>query len=457
MVVNDPSTDRRLCRVISSTFGGRSIIMQIDLWQRRAGWLALVAVILFSGLVAQTRLLADDESDGKPAPKAEAEMKLKQWKEQVAQQAADAQEKAQREMDVAKEKMQAQLEKAKLENAKALYEKQLSQYQWQNQLSPFGASGKYWIGVECREASPELRAQLGLKDSEGLVVMHVAEDSPAAKAGIKQHDVIVAAGQGGTPHRLSNVPELIKVMDQSEGKEAVPLKIIRGGKEQVLDVTPAERPDATAARLWMQPGPGILYSGNAIKAPPLPDNVSVSIMRQGSKPAKITVTRGDEKWELSDGELDKLPEDLRSVVQGMLGGGPMTITIGPGGKVDAYNKMVQLFAQPQKTITGTGTLPPGAPQPPQPPKEASVPQGPKARPVDPEALMRRLDELDRRLEQLQQELRGTRDGAGDPMPRMRQPGQAEGDASAPRPPKGARPMRDEPRDATPPPPAPRGL
>ena len=418
--------------------------MKSDLWQRRVGWLALVAVILFSGAVAQTRLLAADDAQDQSSPgsKADIDKKMKEnlqlkthEKEQrdveAAKEKVRAQmEQTQQDMATAKEKARAQMEKAQqeMEKARAEYQKAFEQSlapqirydfkQLQQKFPQFGGdSGKYWIGVECREASPELRAQLGLKDNEGLVVMHVAEDSPAAKAGIKQHDVIVAVGKGGTPHPLSNVADLIKVMDQSEGKDVVPLKIVRAGKEQTVDVTPAERPDVTA-RLLMQPGQGYLYSGNVMKAPPLPDNVSVTVTRQGDKPAKVVVSRGDDKWELTDGELDKLPEDLRPIVQGMLGGGPMTITIGPGGKTDAYNKMLQILTQPEKAPTWA------APQFPQPPQAGVAPQPPskpyKAPAVDPEALMRRLDELDRRLDQLQQELRGPRDGR-DPMPRMRPP------------------------------------
>ena len=54
--------------------------------------------------------------------------------------------------------------------------------------------------------------------------------------------------------------------------------------------------------------------------PELPDNVTVNIVRHGKEPAKITVTRGDEKWEISDKELDKLPEELRPPIAQMMNG-----------------------------------------------------------------------------------------------------------------------------------------
>jgi hypothetical protein len=47
-----------------------------------------------------------------------------------------------------------------------------------------------WLGVAAEPVSDEVRAQLPLKEGEGLLVTHVAPDSPAAKAGIEQHDII---------------------------------------------------------------------------------------------------------------------------------------------------------------------------------------------------------------------------------------------------------------------------
>ena len=69
--------------------------MQTDLWQRRAGWLALVAVIMLSGVVAQARLLVADDSDGpQGAAPRDAEQKWKAALEAANAHAADAQQKA---------------------------------------------------------------------------------------------------------------------------------------------------------------------------------------------------------------------------------------------------------------------------------------------------------------------------------------------------------------------------
>ncbi len=47
-----------------------------------------------------------------------------------------------------------------------------------------------WLGIATEPVADDVRAQLPLKEGEGLSVTHVAPESPAAKAGIEEHDII---------------------------------------------------------------------------------------------------------------------------------------------------------------------------------------------------------------------------------------------------------------------------
>jgi hypothetical protein len=63
--------------------------------------------------------------------------------------------------------------------------------------------------------------------------------------------------------------------------------------------------------------PGVVL-GRPGAVPDLPGNVTITISKQGASPAKIVVTRDHDKWEVSEGELGKLPADLRPHVEAML-------------------------------------------------------------------------------------------------------------------------------------------
>ena len=71
--------------------------------------------------------------------------------------------------------------------------------------------------------------------------------------------------------------------------------------------------------------PGAIVPHDVLVPVPLPANMSVTISKEGDQPAKIVVKRGDEKWELTETELDKLPADVRPHVERMLGRGPLGI------------------------------------------------------------------------------------------------------------------------------------
>ncbi len=55
--------------------------------------------------------------------------------------------------------------------------------------------GKYMIGVSCQPVNDSLRAHLDLPEGAGLIVTgEPTADSPAEKAGIQNHDVLMYAG-----------------------------------------------------------------------------------------------------------------------------------------------------------------------------------------------------------------------------------------------------------------------
>lgn len=99
--------------------------------------------------------------------------------------------------------------------------------------------GKYFIGVHCEKVDDALRSHLQIEAGRGLIIKEIVPDSPAAKAGLQTHDVLLYAGQ----KPLADVNELVQVINDA-GAEGliVELGILRGGKEMTLQVTPEERP-----------------------------------------------------------------------------------------------------------------------------------------------------------------------------------------------------------------------
>lgn len=191
---------------------------------------------------------------------------------------------------------------------------------------------KFWIGVECGPLVELLKSQLQLE--HGVVVMAVLDESPASKAGLQKFDILLQLGD----EKLRDVSHLIDVVDALGAKEAT-LRVMRGGKELSLPITPIDRPQRAAADpnaleaqlrnslgglpekvqkdvrvMVVRPGTVFPTDPGAVK---LPEGMSISISKSDDKPATIDVQQGDKKWSVTEDELDKLPPEIRVHVERM--------------------------------------------------------------------------------------------------------------------------------------------
>jgi Do/DeqQ family serine protease len=95
-----------------------------------------------------------------------------------------------------------------------------------------------WVGVEPTELTPELADTFGLKQTEGVVIIGVLQNAPAAKAGLKPGDALLSvAGQ-----EVRSVGALLTTIAALKPGEPVKLGVMRRSQLLTLEVTPSQRP-----------------------------------------------------------------------------------------------------------------------------------------------------------------------------------------------------------------------
>src|SRR5215831_3587970 len=92
------------------------------------------------------------------------------------------------------------------------------------------ASPRLGVTIAPGHVARRLRRAVGLPEAEGLLVREVAEDSPAARAGLAQGDLIVAAA--GQPVRSPD--DLFDALQAGGG--TIELTLVRGTDERTLQV-----------------------------------------------------------------------------------------------------------------------------------------------------------------------------------------------------------------------------
>jgi serine protease Do len=99
-------------------------------------------------------------------------------------------------------------------------------------------SRRGWLGVGLEDLTPERAKALKLKDESGVEVTHVDDNSPAARAGLKENDVIVEVnGQ-----KVEGGEQFAHTISDTAPGTKVNLTISRNGSTQSVAATLDARP-----------------------------------------------------------------------------------------------------------------------------------------------------------------------------------------------------------------------
>jgi serine protease Do len=88
------------------------------------------------------------------------------------------------------------------------------------------------LGVYIRDLNPDLAESLGLKETKGVLVIEVSEDSAADKAGIKRYDVIVQIDD----EKVEKANELRSRVAMLKPGTKVELVVLRDGRRKTFKV-----------------------------------------------------------------------------------------------------------------------------------------------------------------------------------------------------------------------------
>jgi hypothetical protein len=184
------------------------------------------------------------------------------------------------------------------------------------------------LGVQVRAPSETLVQQLELRQGQGLVVEEVAPNLPAAKAGMKRHDVLLELAGKTVPSQEDALGRLVGEIKADQPVNAVVLR--KGKREAIKGLT---LPKVEERRPGVRPRPGVRLPA----LPRLPAVPRPGANRPANDFSMTTVQRTGDQFTVRHQELG-----ASVTVQGTVTKGKVEvkeITIGGRGRPARYDNL----------------------------------------------------------------------------------------------------------------------
>lgn len=185
-----------------------------------------------------------------------------------------------------------------------------------SQIITNGSVERGWLGVSIQNVTPEIAKGLGLADAKGALVGDITADSPAARAGLKERDIILAFGD----REVVQIQDLTRAVADTKAGTTRDVKILRNGRPQTVKVKIAalDEGDATPTELASSSGASPNLRGEVTLSAlglgvSTRDGVVISSVKVNSPAADAGLRQGDKILMVNDVEV-ATTDQVRSAV-----------------------------------------------------------------------------------------------------------------------------------------------
>jgi serine protease Do len=134
--------------------------------------------------------------------------------------------------------------------------------------------GSGWLGVETHEVTAEKAKELKLPAERGVVLGKIVPDSPAAKAGLKENDVVTEInGQ-----RVEGAAQFRRMVHEIPAGRSIQLTVWRDGRAQTLSATLGKSEERRQGLKMIAPSTGAF----AFRMPDIPEIPDIPSMEWNS-------------------------------------------------------------------------------------------------------------------------------------------------------------------------------
>ncbi len=205
-----------------------------------------------------------------------------------------------------------------------------------------------WLGIWLGRVSSSVRKRYHLRTRDGVFVVDVVDDSPADRAGIRRHDVILSFDG----ERVRGPEDLSLLLEEYRPGDKVKIVIERRGKRKTLDVVLGRKPKTPFHRVaplvpkflkraflptWL----GVELQG---LNPDLahyfklkePRGALITSVEPGSPADEAGLKAGDVIVEI-DGQEINTPDDVAQALQDFESGDTVTITVIRDGRRKSFD------------------------------------------------------------------------------------------------------------------------